>query len=73
MLGWLRAEAARASRTKRTRWTSSDEPIGRKDLDRHVAAEAGVAGAVDLAHPAGPDRAQDLVRPEPRSGCERHG
>ena len=47
--------------------------LARQHLDGHVAAEAGVEGAVDLAHPAGPDRAQDLVRPQPRPGRERHG
>ncbi len=47
--------------------------LGGEDLDGDVAVEAGVAGAVDLAHPAGPDRAPDLVRPQPRPGRERHG
>jgi hypothetical protein len=47
--------------------------LARQDLDGDVAAEAGVAGSVDLAHPAGPDRAQHLVRPQPRPGRERDG
>jgi hypothetical protein len=36
--------------------------MGRKHLDRHVAPEARIAGAVDLAHAAGAERAEDLVR-----------
>ena len=39
-----------------------------QDLDGDVAAEAGVAGAVDLAHAAGPDGAHDLVRADPIPG-----
>lgn len=37
---------------------------GGQDLDRHFAPEAGVAGAIDLAHPAGADERQDLIGPE---------
>ena len=32
-----------------------------QDLDRHLAAELRVGGAVDLAHPAGADRSGDAV------------
>ena len=42
-------------------------------LDRHVALEAGVAGAVDLPHPAGAERRDDLVRAEAVAGREAHG
>ncbi len=45
---------------------------GGEDLDRHVAPEARVPGAVDLPHPARAERADDLVRAEPRAGGE-HG
>ncbi len=44
-----------------------------QDLDRHLAAEPRVARAVDLAHPPGPDEAEDLVRPEPHAGRKWHG
>ena len=44
-----------------------------QDLDRHVALEAGVAGAVDLPHPAGAERRDDLVRAEAVAGREAHG
>ena len=37
------------------------EDIG-EQLDRHVAIEPGIAAAIDLAHAAGPDRRDDLVR-----------
>ena len=44
-----------------------------QDLDRHVALEAGIAGAVDLPHPAGAERRDDLVRAEAVAGREAHG
>ena len=46
-------------------------PIGavrdlwRQHLDRHLAAEFGVAGAPHLAHPTGPDGGEDFVAAEP--------
>ena len=43
-----------------------------KDLERDVAPEAFVPGAVDLAHPALAERARDLVRPHTRAGGQ-HG
>ena len=36
----------------------------RENLDRDFAAEAGVARAIDLAHPSSAERSQDLVRPQ---------
>ena len=36
--------------------------VGREHLDRDGAIEAGVAGLVDIAHAAGPDGGEDLVR-----------
>ena len=35
--------------------------LGRQHLERHVAPELRVGGAVDLAHPAGADRGGDPV------------
>ena len=55
------------------------EPLGiggerrRQDLDRDVAAEPGVARAVDLAHAARAERCHHLVDAEPRTGGERQG
>ena len=55
------------------------EPVGvapdvlRQNLDRHLAPEAGIEGAVDLAHAPGPQEPPDLVRPEPRADRESHG
>ena len=49
------------------------EPIGvgrervGQDLDRDVAIQLRVARAIDLAHPAGAERRQDLVGAEPRA------
>ena len=49
-----------------------EEVLG-QHLDRHVALEPGVAGAVDLPHPAGAEWADDLVRAEAMAGLEAHG
>ena len=55
------------------------EPVGiggdveGDDLDRHIPAQAGVAGPVDLAHPARADRREDLVGAESRAGSECGG
>ena len=47
------------------------EQVG-QDLERDLAAQLGVAGAVDLAHAARAKRASDLIGTEPGAGCERH-
>jgi hypothetical protein len=33
-----------------------------QDLDRHVASEPRVAGAIDLAHASGPEERDDFIR-----------
>jgi hypothetical protein len=45
----------------------------RQYFDRDVPIELGIARAIDLAHPAGADGAEDLVRTEPGSDRQRHG
>ena len=49
------------------------QPLGGQHLDRHLAAEARVAGAVHLAHAARAEGPEDLVRAELRPGSEAHG
>ena len=66
MLGWLRAPAALASCSKRRRRSVVLREVGVDDLERHVAREPLVAGAVDLAHPALAEEA-----PAPRTGPTR--
>lgn len=44
----------------------------RQHLERDVAVERGVAGAIHLAHAALPEGGEDLERPETRSGVEGH-
>jgi hypothetical protein len=44
----------------------------RQDFDRHLAAEARVAGAVDLAHATSAERADDLVCAESRARAKGH-
>jgi hypothetical protein len=46
--------------------------ISREHLDRYVPTQTRISGAVHLAHPAGADEGPDLVRPECRTGRERH-
>ncbi len=46
---------------------------GGEDLDRHVAAETRVLGAVHRSHPALAEHAHDPVRTEHRVFLERHG
>ena len=43
------------------------------DLDGDAATELGVACAIDLAHPAGPEHVRDLVGAEPGAGGQWHG
>ena len=44
----------------------------REHLDRHVPAQAGVPGPIDLAHASRPERPENFVRPESDSGWNRH-
>ena len=52
-------------------WIGSRQLGG--DLQRDLALEAGVPGAVDLAHAAGAKERRDLVGTETNPGVERHG
>src|SRR5262249_13671600 len=44
----------------------------REDLDRDLASETRVPRAVDLSHPSGAERCEDLVGAELRAGSEGH-
>ena len=44
----------------------------RQHLDGDRALERGVAGFVHLAHAAGPEGGDDLIRTKPNAGGERH-
>src|SRR5678816_1306536 len=44
----------------------------RKDLDGDGAIEAGVPRSVDLTHPTGAQRGDDLVGPESRASRQSH-
>ena len=72
MCGWLRLETVFASRSKRARTSADATEVLGQHLDRDVAAEAGVAGAVHLAHAAGAERTTDLVGAETGAGGEWH-
>src|SRR4029453_3378125 len=43
-----------------------------ENLDRDLALQAGVTGAVDLTHRPRAEQPHDLVRAESRAGLERH-
>src|SRR5438105_4809288 len=45
---------------------------GVEDFDGDDAVEAGIARSVDLAHAAGADAVEDLVRAEPGAGSQGH-
>src|SRR2546422_11257866 len=45
---------------------------GGQHLDRDLAAEPGIAGAIDLPHAAGTEGCQNLVRAETGAWGERH-
>ncbi len=42
-------------------------------LECHVAAESDVAGAVHLAHSAGPEKTRDFEAADVRTACEHAG
>ena len=67
MLGWLSAPAARASWSKRRSASASAAARAAATLDGHLAAEARVAGAIDLAHASRAEQGDDLVGPQPRA------
>src|SRR6266540_2945431 len=60
----LRLEALQAGRVGRQ--------LGGQDLDRDLALKPRVPGAVNFPHPARPERAQHLVRAEPRNRGNGH-
>ena len=48
------------------------DQLRREDLQRHVAVQRGVGGAVDLSHSSRTDGADDLVAAETGSGSDGH-
>jgi hypothetical protein len=66
-----RSEEARFALKARDPLRIVAEPVG-DNLDRDVAAQPGIAGAIDLSHPAGPDGRVDLIQADANAGLERH-
>ena len=62
MFGWLSDASTWASRRNRASRSASVANASGSTLMRDVAAELGVAGAIDLAHAASAEGADDLVR-----------
>ena len=72
MFRWLRlARSLRFALEARPALSVRRELLGQK-LDRDVALEPRVAGAINLAHPADADEREDLVRTEARSEGFHH-
>src|SRR5438034_8622161 len=46
--------------------------LSRQHLDRNGPVQRRVARAIDLAHPARPERREDLVRAEAPARCKTH-
>ena len=61
MLGWSSAEAARASRWKRSMRLGIPGQIFGQELERHKAAERGVFGFVHHPHPAAAQLFQNSI------------
>ena len=72
MLGWLREEIARASRSKRSLAPGFSRQVFGQNLDGDGTVEAGVAGTIHLSHAARAQRRLNFVRPEHGSRGECH-
>ena len=48
------------------------EVLRRDELDRHLASESKVAGAIDVAHPTAPERSNELVHADCDTWLESH-
>ena len=48
------------------------DAISGQHLDGNLAAEPGIAGAVDLAHAPGANKAEDVVGAEPSTRLQGH-
>ena len=73
MCGWLSAASIFASRSNREIAFRIRAELVADDLDRDGAPELAVAGAVDLAHPAGAQDTRYFIGAETRPDGERHG
>ena len=68
----LALEAGQAVAAARLGCAGVSRQMRRQDLDGDVAIQLGVAGAIDLAHRAGAEGADDFVDAKARAGLERH-
>ena len=69
----LALEAGDAVAAARLGCAGVSRQMGRQDLDGDVAIQLGVAGAIDLAHRAGAEGADDLVDAKARARLEHWG
>ena len=70
MFGWFSEASVCASRVNRASRSGSSANSVRQDLERDVAIQLRVAGAIDLPHPALANLGNDFVDAEASAGCE---
>ncbi len=73
MFGWFRAEAARASLSKRRTLRGVGRYALGQDLQGDVPRQARVPRAIDLSHAARAELPPDLVAADPAAGLRRGG
>jgi len=71
-LGCDSAATALASRSNRDSLGIGRQVPG-QDLDRHLTAQARIAGAIHLAHPTRADGREDFIRAKASSSGHGHG
>ena len=72
MFGWFSAASVCASRVKRHSIGVTRKSV-RDDLQRDLAIQLGIAGAIDLPHTAHAEQRDDFIRAEASAGSERRG
>ena len=72
MFGWLSAEAARASCSKRADAGGILVSSAGSSLSATCPSEVEVTGEPHLAHATGAEGAHDLIGVQPRAGAEGH-
>ena len=63
---------ARPSRSNRASVSGEDDVVAAEYLDGDLAAQARVAAAIDVAHPACPERLDDFIRTQSGACREAH-
>jgi hypothetical protein len=70
MFGWLSEARTLGFALEARKAVGISGEDGREDLERHVAIQLRIAGAIDLTHAARADERQDLICAETSAGRE---